>query len=178
MIRLYSYPSDILRGVCLPTVVEEFLRQAKAARLFMMSESFVFDDLLESDLSRAFGGMDRLDIFFPFDPCFLKKSESYIRPYFVCWSKVRTTYDSDGNDEVSDSGSEVSDDDFIDRNAKDMIDDDMMVSVEVGLDFVPDLNKMSITPKQSLKYDGYETQVERLTRMPARIRPSTSPESL
>lgn len=151
--------------VCLPTVVEEFLRQAKAAHLFMTSKTFVFNDLLESDLSRAFGGMDRLDMFFPFDPCLLKKSESYIKPHFVRWSRVRTTYDGDDNDEVSDSGSEVSDDDFVDLNVKDMIDDDMMVSVEPGLDFHPDLNKMSITPKMS-------------TRMPARIRPSTSPESL
>ncbi|XLR46581.1 hypothetical protein S83_031241 [Arachis hypogaea] len=50
--------------VCLPTVVVEFLRQAKAAKLFMTSESFAFDDMLESDLSRAFGGIDRLDMFF------------------------------------------------------------------------------------------------------------------
>ncbi|TKY58404.1 RNA polymerase I-specific transcription initiation factor RRN3 [Spatholobus suberectus] len=161
--------------VCLPTVVVEFLRQAKAAQLFMASESFVFNDMLESDLSKAFGGMDRLDMFFPFDPCLLKRSESYIKPHFVRWSKVRTTYDDDDNDEVSDSGSEVSDDDFVDRNTKDMIDDDMMVSVE-GLDF-PDLNKMSITPKKSFKY-GFETQLEQCMRMPARIRPSTSPESL
>ncbi|ESW06108.1 hypothetical protein PHAVU_010G020100 [Phaseolus vulgaris] len=155
--------------VCLPTVVVEFLRQAKAAKLFMASESFVFDDMLESDLSKAFGGMDRLDMFFPFDPCLLKKSESYIRPHFVRWSKVRTTYDEDDDDigEVSDSGSEVSDDDFVDTNTRDMIDDDLMVTVE-DLDFNPDLNKMSITPKNSLKYG----------RMPARIRPSTSPESL
>ncbi|TKY58400.1 RNA polymerase I-specific transcription initiation factor RRN3 [Spatholobus suberectus] len=101
--------------------------------------------------------------------------QSYIKPHFVRWSKVRTTYDDDDNDEVSDSGSEVSDDDFVDRNTKDMIDDDMMVSVE-GLDF-PDLNKMSITPKKSFKY-GFETQLEQCMRMPARIRPSTSPESL
>ena len=162
--------------VCLPTVVVEFLRQAKAAQLFMASESFVFDDMLESDLSKAFGGIDRLDMFFPFDPCLLKKSESYIRPHFVRWSKVRTTYDDDDNDELSDSGSEVSDDDFIDRNTKDMIDDDMMVSVE-GFDFNPDLNKMSITPRKSFKH-GFETQLNQCKRMPARIRPSTSPESL
>ena len=56
----------------------EFLRQAKAAQLFMTSESFVFDDMLESDLSRVFGGMDRLDMFFPFDPCLLKKSERLV----------------------------------------------------------------------------------------------------
>ncbi|CAJ1949485.1 unnamed protein product [Sphenostylis stenocarpa] len=158
--------------VCLPTVVVEFLRQAKAAQLFMASESFVFNDVLESDLSKAFGGMDRLDMFFPFDPCLLKKSESYIRPHFVRWSKVRTTYDDEEEediDEVSDSGSEVSDDDFVDRNTKDMIDEDMIVTVE-DLDFNADLNKMSITPKNSLKHG--------LMRMPARIRPSTSPESL
>lgn len=63
--------------MCLPTVVEEFLRQAKAAQLFMTSESFIFNDLLDSDLSKAFGGMDRLDMFFPFDPLLLKKSERF-----------------------------------------------------------------------------------------------------
>ncbi|KAK7278977.1 hypothetical protein RJT34_24018 [Clitoria ternatea] len=165
--------------VCLPTVVEEFLRQAKAAQLFMTAESFVFNDLLESDLSRAFGGMDRLDMFFPFDPCLLKKSESYIRPHFVRWSNVRTTYDNDDNDEVSDSDSEASDDDFVDRNARGMTDDEMAVSVDdVGLDFDPNLNKMSITPKNTPLKSRYETQLEQCTRMPARIRPSTSPESL
>lgn len=103
---------------------------------------------------------------------------SYIKSHFVRWSRIRTTYDGDVNvDEVSDSEGEVSDDDFVDRNAKDMIDDDMMVSVEAGLDFDPDLNKMSITPKNTLRF-GCETQLERCTRMPARIRPSTSPESL
>lgn len=64
--------------MCLPTVVEEFLRQAKAARLFMNLESFIFIDLLESDLSTAFGGINRLDMFFPFDPCLLKKSERFV----------------------------------------------------------------------------------------------------
>lgn len=62
----------------MPTVVVEFLRQAKAAQLFMASESFVFDDMLESDLSKAFGGIDRLDMFFPFDPCLLKRSERLV----------------------------------------------------------------------------------------------------
>lgn len=153
--------------VCLPSVVEEFLRQAKAARLFMTSESFVFNDLLESDLSKAFGGTDRLDMFFPFDPCLLKKSQSYLKPHFVHWSRVRTTYDTNDNDEDSDSGSEASDDDFVDGNAKDSIDDDMMMGVEAGLDFDADLNKMSITPK-SMKY-GFVTQMERGMRMPTRI---------
>ncbi|KAH7519801.1 hypothetical protein FEM48_Zijuj08G0075700 [Ziziphus jujuba var. spinosa] len=101
--------------VCLPTVVMEFLRQAKAASLFTISENFDFDDYLESELSRAFGGMERLDMFFPFDPCLLKRSDSF------------QEFDLD--------------------------------------EFDGALNKMSITPKMS-------------TRMPSRIRPSTSPESL
>ncbi|KAI5425972.1 RNA polymerase I-specific transcription initiation factor rrn3 [Lathyrus oleraceus] len=158
MLQLWEHKLNPLK-VCLPSVVEEFLIQAKAARLFMSAELFVFEDLLESDLSKAFGGMDRLDMFFPFDPCLLKKSESYIRPHFVRWSRVKTTY---GDEEDSDSGSEASDDDFVDRNANDildkrkrnandMIDDDMVGSVGAGLDFDPDLNKMSITPK-SFKY--------------------------
>ncbi|KAF7829078.1 RNA polymerase I-specific transcription initiation factor RRN3 [Senna tora] len=145
--------------VCLPTVVEEFLRQAKAAHLFTTSESFVFNDVLESDLSRAFGGMDRLDMFFPFDPCLLKKSDGYIHKYFIYWSMVRTTYDSDDNIDDEDIGSESENDD-----------DTIMGSFEEhGLDIECFLNRMSITPKNS-KY-GFE-------RMPSRIRPSTSPESL
>ncbi|KAE9614562.1 putative RNA polymerase I specific transcription initiation factor RRN3, armadillo-like helical [Lupinus albus] len=148
--------------VCLPTIVEEFLTQAKAAQLFITAESFVFNDLLESDLSKSFGGMDRLDIFFPFDPCLLKKSESYIKPHFVRWSKVKTTYDSDDNDDFSDSGSDVSVNDVVESNADDIFDEDMMLNV-VGFDF----NRMSITPKN---------RPLKLTGMPALIRPSTSPE--
>ncbi|GAU41595.1 hypothetical protein TSUD_196640 [Trifolium subterraneum] len=159
--------------VCLPSVVEEFLKQSKAARLFMSAELFVFDDLLEADLSKAFGGMDRLDMFFPFDPCLLEKSESYLRPHFVRWSRVKTTYDTHNIEDDSDCESEEpSDDDFLDMNAKDMIDDDMTGSVEADHDFHPDLNKMSITPKP-MKY-GFQEQMERGMR----IRRSTSPESL
>jgi len=69
--------------VCLPSVVEEFLKQTKVARLFMSAELFVFDDLLEADLSKAFGGLNRLDMFFPFDPCLLKKSERCVA--FLGW---------------------------------------------------------------------------------------------
>lgn len=179
-VKLIKMPMEIIwkhklnpLKVCLPSVVEEFLKQAKAARLFMSAELFIFDDLLEADLSKAFGGINRLDMFFPFDPCLLKKSESYLRPHFVRWSKVRTTYDTYANEELSDSGSEASDDDFVDMNAKDMNDYDMAGSVEAGLDFDPDLNKMSITPK-SMKY-GFQAQTE--GRMPSNIRLSTTTES-
>lgn len=75
---LYYY-FFLLKQVCLPSVVTVFLRQAKAAHLFTTAEKFSFDDyLLESELSRAFGGIERLDMFFPFDPCLLKMSDRFI----------------------------------------------------------------------------------------------------
>ena len=64
--------------VCLPSIVEEFVRQAKSAHLIdAKSGSPVFHDVLESELSKAFGGKERLDMFFPFDPCLLKKSDRF-----------------------------------------------------------------------------------------------------
>lgn len=59
----------------MPSIVDEFLRQAKAARLFNASVHSEFEDALESDLSKTFGGMNRLDMFFPFDPYLLKESD-------------------------------------------------------------------------------------------------------
>ncbi|OMO94659.1 RNA polymerase I specific transcription initiation factor RRN3 [Corchorus olitorius] len=114
--------------VCLPSVVEEFLRQSKAASLFTVSETFIFDGLLESELSRAFGGLERLDTFFPFDPCLLKRCDR--------------SFDEQEHD----------------------LDE-----------FDTAMSKMSITPKNGYcyKFGGRDS-----TRMPSRIRPSTSPESL
>jgi hypothetical protein len=66
-----------LGQVCLPSIVDEFCRQAEAACLFTSSEEYIFNYSLESEHSRAFGGMERLDMFFPFDPCLLKKSDRY-----------------------------------------------------------------------------------------------------
>lgn len=63
--------------VCLPSIVDEFCQQAEVANLFSSSEEFVFSDSLESEHSKAFGGMERLDMFFPFDPCLLRKSDRY-----------------------------------------------------------------------------------------------------
>ncbi|WRX10729.1 RNA polymerase I specific transcription initiation factor RRN3 - like 1 [Theobroma cacao] len=116
--------------VCLPSVVEEFLRQSKAACLFTVSKTFVFDGLLESELSRAFGGLERLDTFFPFDPCLLKRCDR--------------SFDEQGLD----------------------LDE-----------FDCALKKMSITPKNGFSYK-FGGGFQEPTRMPCRIRPSTSPESL
>ncbi|RVW29516.1 hypothetical protein CK203_077403 [Vitis vinifera] len=150
-------------------------RQAKAARLFTVSETFIFSDLLESELSRAFGGIERLDMFFPFDPCLLKKCDRFIRPNFVYWSMIRTTYD-DGEDSSDEEPAE----DYEASHPDDVMNDDAMArsydSHDLELDeFDHSMNKMSITPKNSLYYRfGDELKVQ----MPSRIRPSTSPESL
>ncbi|KAG7569173.1 RNA polymerase I specific transcription initiation factor RRN3 [Arabidopsis thaliana x Arabidopsis arenosa] len=147
--------------VCLPSVVAEFLRQAKAGGLFIVSDSFIFDDLLESELSRAFGGCERLDTFFPFDPCLLKTSNSFISRNFIYWSMVSATYDEDEEDDDFDAEVIVNGDEDSDEGD------------EADLDYA--LNKMSITPKHSFKN---KMERDRLLRMPSRIRPSTSPESL
>ncbi|KAA8547617.1 hypothetical protein F0562_004046 [Nyssa sinensis] len=169
---ILKHPLNPLK-VCLPSIVEEFLRQAKAAHLFTLSETFVFNDLLESELSRAFGGMERLDMFFPFDPYLLKKSDRFIRPNFVHWSMVRTTYDDD------EEGS--SDDDVAENFGENIADEGMACSFEehdLDLDeFDYSLNKMSITPKNSLIY-RFRGESRGPMQMPSRIRPSTSPESL
>ncbi|WZZ55226.1 hypothetical protein YC2023_055333 [Brassica napus] len=147
--------------VCLPSVVAEFLKQAKAGGMFVVSDSFIFDDLLESELSRAFGGPERLDTFFPFDSCLLKSSNSYISPNFIYWSMVRPTYEEDDDDE-EDAEIIVNGDEESDEEEE-----------EGDLDY--SMNKMSITPKHSFKN---KMERDRLLKMPSMIRPSTSPESL
>ncbi|KAG2613842.1 hypothetical protein PVAP13_4KG392600 [Panicum virgatum] len=64
--------------VCLPSIVNEFLRQARAARLFNAPVDLPLEDIVESDLSKAFGGANRLDMFFPFDPYLLRESDRFV----------------------------------------------------------------------------------------------------
>ncbi|GMI86134.1 hypothetical protein like AT2G34750 [Hibiscus trionum] len=139
--------------VCLPSVVEEFSQTGKSC--------FSFHRVL--------------DTFFPFDPCLLKRCDSFIRPMFVFWSMVKPTYD-DAYDDDEDDGS--SDDELVRDHVNE--NEDMMNGWvgksfdEQGIDmdeFDCELQKMSITPKTTSghKFGG---------RMPSRIRPSTSPESL
>jgi len=56
-------------------VVEEFLRQVKAFHLFNVLEFMSSKNTLEMEESKAFGGVERLDMFFPFDPYLLKRSD-------------------------------------------------------------------------------------------------------
>ncbi|XP_022897900.1 RNA polymerase I-specific transcription initiation factor RRN3-like [Olea europaea var. sylvestris] len=167
---------DILRHplkplqVCLPSIVEEFLRLAKTNGIFAVPDTFADYGMLESELSRAFGGIERLDMFFPFDPCLLRKSDRFIRPNFVYWSMVRSSYYEDEEDESA------SDEDITEAGV-DMADD---ISVDEDIahfdEFDYSLDKMSITPRDSsAKFGG---RVHGFVQMPSKIRPSTSPESL
>ncbi|KAL3527319.1 hypothetical protein ACH5RR_011975 [Cinchona calisaya] len=170
--EILKHPLNPLK-VCLPSIVEEFLRLAKSSRIFTVPENHVPNGLLESELSMAFGGLERLDMFFPFDPCLLKKSDRFIRPNFVYWSMVRSTYEEEEDDD--DEG--TSDEDVHElrtggsrmmSDGLDRSDDEEDSDLD---DFDYSLNKMSITPKDP---PSYRFGVQ----MPSRIRPSTSPESL
>ncbi|KAJ1697892.1 hypothetical protein LUZ63_006404 [Rhynchospora breviuscula] len=157
--------------VCLPSIVQEFLRQARAARLFHASVASINENAIDSELSKAFGGTERLDIFFPFDPYLLKESDRFIRPNFVYWSKVKTTYSNC----YSEEDNEEEDEEFEDLDAPGILSDPISSfqdhynvdcsnsdGEEDDLDY--SLNKMSITPKNTFNL-----------HMPAKIRPSMSP---
>ncbi|KAK4402179.1 hypothetical protein Sango_0958600 [Sesamum angolense] len=164
--------------VCLPSIVEEFLRLVKANHVFSLPQSFVEYGMLESDNSRAFGGMERFDMFFPFDPCLLRKCDSYIRPNYVYWSMVRSTYDEDDGEGTSDEDVEEA---YASRNGMSIPDDGSGRSYDDegnsdADEFDYSLNKMSITPRDSSnKFGG---RMQRFMQMPSKIRPSASPESL
>ncbi|KAL3625950.1 hypothetical protein CASFOL_029499 [Castilleja foliolosa] len=154
--------------VCLPSIVEEFLRLVKANRLFTLSQSCVDFGLIESEHSRAIGGMEKFDMFFPFDPCLLRKCDSYIRPNYVYWSMVRSTYDDEGGtsdeEDAADVAYEVENGMSIPGGRR--YDDDENSDAD---EFECSLDKMSITPID---------RKQRFMQMPSKIRPSASPESL
>ncbi|XP_047310578.1 RNA polymerase I-specific transcription initiation factor RRN3-like [Impatiens glandulifera] len=140
-----------LKG-CLPIIVEEFLRQSRAAGLFTSTQAFVFDNMLKRET------------FFPLDPCLLRKSAGFLQPTFIYWSMVNTTYDDE--DENSEDEAEV----YLGSAAI-----DAMATSFVEEEFdLEGFNKMSITPKSI----NYKFGRDYKKMMPSRIRPSTSPESL
>ncbi|GER32920.1 RNA polymerase I specific transcriptioninitiation factor RRN3 protein [Striga asiatica] len=168
--------------VCLPSIVEEFLRLVKANGVFSLPQSSVNFGLLESENSMAFGGIKRLDMFFPFDPCLLKKCDSYIRPNYVYWSMVRSSYDDDDDGEGMSYEDEDEDEDVAvayegdgmsipDNGSRRSYDEENSDADE----FEYSLDKMSITPRDSSsKFGGGQ---QRFMQMPSKIRPSMSPES-
>ncbi|CAD6338560.1 unnamed protein product [Miscanthus lutarioriparius] len=142
--NILAHPLEPLK-VCLPSIVNEFLRQARAASLFHASVNSTHEDAVESDLSKAFGGLNRLDMFFPFDPYLLKESDRYIRPNFEFWSFVKTTYSNNNSDE--------DDDELADIDAPGMnvgsLDDHFEIDFNNDDDIEYSMNKMSITPHRT-----------------------------
>lgn len=94
----------------------------------------------------------------------------------MSWSMVRTpTYDEE--EEYHGSSDEDVAEIFTDTLEENLIDDEAMATSYDDRDFNlgefdSALNKMSITPRNSIMYRRDAIQ------MPSRIRPSTSPESL
>lgn len=105
----------------------------------------------------------------------------FIRPNFIFWSMVKTTYDDDEDEDEDAEGSSNEDGEESVDGAVENRGDGMATSFdERDIDmeeFDYALNKMSITPKQSSMY-RFGSGLDELVRMPSRIRPSTSPESL
>ncbi|KAJ8500245.1 hypothetical protein OPV22_010797 [Ensete ventricosum] len=157
--------------ICLPSIVQEFLRQAKAARLFKTSVPYLYDNSLESEFSKAFGGIERLDMFFPFDPYLLKESDRFMRPNFEFWSMVKTTY-SNCNSEDEYEFDDLDAPDFPENAGTYEEHEDL--DLDHGDDLEYSLNKMSITPKSAFQHP-INTNFHQPSRMPARIRPSVSP---
>ncbi|KAJ3693175.1 hypothetical protein LUZ60_008655 [Juncus effusus] len=174
---IFCHPLDPLK-VCLPSIVEEFMRQAKEASLFHASVPTIYENALDSELSRAFGGPNRLDLFFPFDPYLLKESDRFIRPNFEYWSRVKT---SSSNFNAEEEGEEI-EEEFLDNDAPKMMNNKEDFNVdyinnndennsdneeeeEMGFN----LDKMSITPQQRTFHFPTNKQ------MPTRIRVSASP---
>lgn len=99
---------------------------------------------------------------------------SYIRPNYVYWSMVRSSYDED------DEGTSDEDEAYDCENGMSIPDDRSHRSYdEEDLDadeFDCSLDKMSITPRDSSHKFG--DRMQRFAQMPSKIRPSMSPESL
>ncbi|GAB2225906.1 hypothetical protein Drorol1_Dr00021677 [Drosera rotundifolia] len=165
--------------VCLPSIVQEFVRQANAAQLLDESASVVFDGMLESEFSKAYGGPERLDMFFPFDPCLLKKCDSYIRSNYIYWSAVHKTYDVDEDDVDDDTSS--ADDVFQIRqpaSGEELLEGGIPETFDDYDEFNSSLRNMSITPKDSFLWMAGGEMTKFARPMPPRLRPSMSPESL
>ncbi|CAM6098884.1 unnamed protein product [Calypogeia fissa] len=80
--------------VCLPSVVDEFLKKAAILQLVDQQQWL----LTKERIDRNTGGDVRLDMFFPFDPYLLRQSDRFIRPNFNFWYMVEPL----GENEVSD----------------------------------------------------------------------------
>lgn len=63
------------KQVCLPSVVEEFLRQSSTLQLVDQSHWLASKERLDGNTRSMIVGDMRLDMFFPFDPYLLRHSD-------------------------------------------------------------------------------------------------------
>ena len=92
-------------NVCLPSVVEEFVKQASLAQLVDCRAWEDSREIAGAQIPGSFGGKAKLDMFFPFDPYLLRQSDRFIRPNFIHWSMVEPP-------DMQEESSEA-DDDFV-----------------------------------------------------------------
>lgn len=137
--------------VCLPSVVEEYLRQVKAVHLFDVSQYTSSNNMLETEESKAFGGVERLDMFFPFDPYLLKQSDRFVRPNFTFWSMVQTPHDEDDLDDQEDHMISDPWDEDLENVERHTLREgyESQSDNEDFEEFECAMNKMSITPKHT-----------------------------
>ncbi|CAM8916475.1 unnamed protein product [Rhodiola kirilowii] len=160
--------------VCLPTIVNEFLRQAKGISISTKeaepeNDELMFSDTLESDLSRAFGGMERLDMLFPFDPILLTKSDRFIRPHYVYWSSVKPTYVLDERYTSCEEDDSDQEDTIRDHEMAGSLRDSELLDDECD-----HLNRMSVSNDNR---HNHLLDFETRNQMPSRIKPTVYPES-
>ncbi|MCO5571465.1 hypothetical protein L7F22_025205 [Adiantum nelumboides] len=192
---LYKLPlDDLLRHtlnplkLCLTSVVEEFLKQATAAHLVNANLSLEVNRNIDALESNTFGGINRLDMFFPFDPYLLRQSDRFIRPNFIFWSMVQCP-----EDELSDSdveGNEIAGEGLSHSEAikvklsresiekprgyaelHSLEDNDSVTEDEDDLeDFEISMNRMSLTPGDSAPSHFMKTLKSPLP-LPAKLTP-------
>ncbi|MCO5601785.1 hypothetical protein L7F22_055910 [Adiantum nelumboides] len=192
---LYKLPlDDLLRHtlnplkLCLPSVVEEFLKQATAAHLVNANLSLEVNRNIDALESNTFGGINRLDMFFPFDPYLLRQSDRFIRPNFIFWSMVQCPEEELSDLEVE--GNEIAGEGLSRSEAikvklpresiekpqgyvelHSMEDNDSVPEDEDDLeDFEMSMNRMSLTPGDSVPSHFMKT-LESPLPLPAKLTP-------
>lgn len=136
-------------SVVLPSVVEEFVKQADKAQLVDCRQWSHSRDAASSQAAGSFGGEGRLDMFFPFDPYLLRTSSRIIQPHFIQWEAVELPelyeeLSEEDDDFVNQTFSEPSsswEDDSLSEDMHDMaIASSIMETADHGFGFDEDVN--------------------------------------
>lgn len=106
-------------AACLESVVQEFERQATASKLLDGKRLRGVSATKQVNSGMSFGGDNRLDMFFPFDPYLLRQSNRFIKPIYIRWQQP--SYACRERESESDQGTdgeeENANEDSADRSA-------------------------------------------------------------